>query len=535
MARASKRPGQAGRAARPAGHAGRAGQAGRRGASSDPVFVLCAGRSGSTLLRFVLDAHPDLACPPETNVPALCGQLANVWALIEGAPLSANRGDEPPEIPDSVIKGVRDTMDRMVGSYLRRRGKKRYCDKSLGTGRYAYLMQRVWPEAKFICLVRHPMDVIASGIEACPWGLGGYGFDQYIAETPSNSVFAMARFWVENVGIILGAEEEYSGRCHRIRYEDLVCDPQSTADGLFDFLGVARVPGIAEEIFAGDRERFGPADYKIWNTAEITADSVGRGWTMPAGLIGPQYREAMNELCGKLGYFPVDERWGTADRPEDLRVPIVEDTEQDADESAAQAAAEESAAAMETAPAAGLPAAAAEPAAANGHGMTAELPDLAPLLIERLRAGVARIGESFTSRWDPCGSESFLVVATPEGHGRDARWRVDLAARSVTPANGYREPAAAGNGDSPAGEAGPADSNWDIIGPAYVWDQVVTGRLNLSVALRRNQLRYCESEEVGPTVAETRAGMLADLVGLATWGRAQNPARRAKQAARTQA
>jgi hypothetical protein len=26
----------------------------------DPVFVLCMGRSGSTLLRFLLDAHPDL-------------------------------------------------------------------------------------------------------------------------------------------------------------------------------------------------------------------------------------------------------------------------------------------------------------------------------------------------------------------------------------------------------------------------------------------------------------------------------------------
>jgi len=39
---------------------------------ADPVFVLCNGRSGSTLLRFLLDAHPDLACPPETNLPSLC-------------------------------------------------------------------------------------------------------------------------------------------------------------------------------------------------------------------------------------------------------------------------------------------------------------------------------------------------------------------------------------------------------------------------------------------------------------------------------
>jgi len=45
---------------------------------ADPVLVLCNGRPGSTLLRFLLDAHPDLACPPETNLPALCAQLAAV-------------------------------------------------------------------------------------------------------------------------------------------------------------------------------------------------------------------------------------------------------------------------------------------------------------------------------------------------------------------------------------------------------------------------------------------------------------------------
>lgn len=40
---------------------------------ADPVFVLCAGRSGSTLLRFLLDAHPDLVCRPENGLPDLCG------------------------------------------------------------------------------------------------------------------------------------------------------------------------------------------------------------------------------------------------------------------------------------------------------------------------------------------------------------------------------------------------------------------------------------------------------------------------------
>jgi len=86
------------------------------------------GRSGSTLLRFVLDAHPELACPPETSLPALCGQLAVVWSLIEGAPWSEVRGDTPPEVPDPAVAGIRHVADLMTGSYLERRGKRRFLD-----------------------------------------------------------------------------------------------------------------------------------------------------------------------------------------------------------------------------------------------------------------------------------------------------------------------------------------------------------------------------------------------------------------------
>ena len=484
------------------------------GALAEPVFVLCAGRSGSTLLRFLLDAHPDLACPPETNVPALCGQLATVWSLIEGAPLSANRGDEPPEIPDAAIVGVRETMDRMTGSYLARRGKKRYCDKSLGTARFAYLMTRIWPETKFICLFRHPMDVIASGMEACPWGLNGYGFDPYIAETPGNAVFALARFWTDNAANILAAEEEYKDRCHRVRYEDMVADPQAVADEVFDFLGLAPVPGIAEVCFAAERERFGPADYKIWNTSRITEDSVGRGWTVPAGLIGPQVRVVINELCGKLGYAPVDEDWGTVDKPVDLRVPISIPEE---------AAGETSAEAGEGAEAPGRETAA--PAVAR----VAAEPGFAKEVGERLAAALKRIDDGFVSRWEPCGTESFLVVATPPDGGEpDARWWVDLSAGTVTAVKGTR-PTEEGDGSDPAGdgdgatgsEGGEDATGWDIIASVDTWEQVISGRTNLSVALRRHQVRYCQLGEPGPFIADTRMGMLADLLGLASWGQAK--------------
>ena len=47
---------------------------------ADPVFVLCMGRSGSTLLRFLLDAHPDLAWTYHYPLPAVF-QIAGLVAF----------------------------------------------------------------------------------------------------------------------------------------------------------------------------------------------------------------------------------------------------------------------------------------------------------------------------------------------------------------------------------------------------------------------------------------------------------------------
>jgi hypothetical protein len=430
-----------------------------------PVFVLCNGRSGSTLLRFLLDAHPEFACPPETNMPGLCAQLATVWSLIEGAPLSAVRGDEPPEVPHAAVAGVRATMDSMVSPYLARRGKQRYCDKSLGTARFAELLARVYPQARFVCLYRHPMDVIASGMEACPWGLNGYGFDPYIAATPGNAVLALARFWTENAAQTLAAEERFPEACVRVRYEDLVAAPERVAAGLFGFLGAAQAPGISAACFSTERERFGPADHKIWYTSKISGDSLGRGWSVPAGMIPPAVLEQVNELAAKLGYVPVDEGWGTSAPPADLRTP---DTR--AESGLAQAGV----------------------VAAAGH-QTASW-----RLGERLQAGLAGMcGDGGVDR-----AESFVAVWLPaDPLARPEHWLVDLKNQTVTMT------------DAQAQE----NSDWDIVGSAQAWEQVTGGRLNLGAALRSCQLRYCDGAESGPVASDARITMLARLLALASW------------------
>jgi Sulfotransferase family len=433
----------------------------------DPVFVLCMGRSGSTLLRLLLDTHPDLACPPETNIPALCSQLAVVWSLIEGAPLALQRGDAPPAIPDAAIAGIRQTMDAMTSPYLRRRGKKLYCDKSLGTAAYAQLLLRVYPGARFICLFRHPMDMISSGLEACPWGLNGYGFDRYIADSPGNSVMALARYWLDGATAIANVLEQHPDSCHRVRYEDLVTDPERVAGGIFDFLGVGRVPGIAEAVFAGEHERFGPADHKIWYTSEITQASIGRSDSLPVGLIPPPIRQSINGLLDKLGYVQVDESWGTADMPASLLVSGDDGNEQE---------------------------------------QIAQLPE-AKILSDRLAVGLAQFGASLSDRWKAQAGETFTVVIRQPHSGPWVR-TVDL-----------------GEGAILSGEDGP-DADWSIVATAEAWARLLDGDLNMSTALRRNEVRYCDYGENDYFVTEARITLLASLLGIPALTEGANGARR---------
>jgi hypothetical protein len=452
----------------------------------EPVFVMCNGRSGSTLLRFLLDAHPELACPPETNLPTLCAQLATVWSLIEGAPLSENRGDEPPEIPEAAIAGIRHMMDLMVGSYLGRRGKQRYCDKSLGTARYAELLVRVYPQARFICLYRHPMDVIASGIEACPWGLSGYGFDPYIAETPGNAVLALARFWADNAATVMAIEERFPGHCYRVRYEDLVADPEQTAAQMFSFLGASPAPGVSRACFSSERERFGPADYKIWRTSHISNGSVGRGWSIPAAMIDASVLSQVNELARKLGYLPVDGAWGTSAPPVDLRLASA-----GVDTPGARTAdlAGSTSDRVTSTVAAGDQ---ARPAAGTDSGT----------LGDRLRVGLAKATADLLARWAPHAAESFIAVAAPGRLAASAEyWLVDLKARTVIPAS----------------QDAQDKSDWDIVGSIDAWARVIGHDLNLNVALRSCQLRYCDEADAGPVAAGTRLSILACLLGIASW------------------
>jgi hypothetical protein len=179
----------------------------------------------------------------------------------------------------------------------------------------------------------------------------------------------------------------------------------------------------------------------------------------------------VNSLAGPLGYRRVDESWGVAARPGDLRV---------------------------TADGQAVP----PPAA------TRSSPDPVPagslLVSERLQSGLRGLGDSFDAGWKPYSEESFVLVAlAPSDTDGDAWWLVDPAARKVLSGSGTCD----------------EDARWTVIAPAVTWEQVIRDGVNIGTAFRRQGMRYQDRGDgpPGSVIAESRVAMLGDLLGITSW------------------
>jgi hypothetical protein len=195
-------------------------------------FVVGATRSGTTLLRLMLDAHPEMAIPSETHfIP----DLIKAYRLESATPermcevVTAHRrwGDfhlDPEELLerfraiDPINPG--DAARAFFQLYAEREGKTRWGDKTPGYVREMHRIESVLPEARFVHLVRDGRDVALS-VLGMNWG-------------PSTVPEAAFR-WKKR---ILRAREQAPriGHYVEIRYEDLVRDTEVTLRRICEFV-----------------------------------------------------------------------------------------------------------------------------------------------------------------------------------------------------------------------------------------------------------------------------------------------------------
>lgn len=116
-----------------------------------PVFVLSSVRSGSTLLRVLLNSHPEIRAPHEMHLRTLRVDLTR--------PYSA-RAMEGLELDRRELEHL--LWDRVLHMELERSGKRVIVDKTPANALIRDRLSDCWPDARFLVLLRHPGAVVSS-------------------------------------------------------------------------------------------------------------------------------------------------------------------------------------------------------------------------------------------------------------------------------------------------------------------------------------------------------------------------------------
>jgi len=270
--------------------------------SNPPVFILSCERSGSTMLRYILDTHSKIASPGHLYLGALCENLNRVFLSTIAQNLVGFNDDEKKQFS---IMETRQAILDLMSKYVSGKGKEIWCEKSPGNLDYLPLLTSHFPEAKYICLYRHCMDVVSSSLQ-----MNKYRFlpehIPYVHRNPGNIVSAMVENWIDKTCRMLDFESLNSENSFRIRYEDIVLNSSETLVNLFNFLGVDWEDGLVERVFNIAHDG-GEGDGKATLSGNISKASIGKGKEVPKSLIQDEFLIKINEILFELGYMGLDD------------------------------------------------------------------------------------------------------------------------------------------------------------------------------------------------------------------------------------
>jgi hypothetical protein len=200
-------------------------------------------RSGTTLLRRLLDAHPEISCPPETNLISACGRFLESTPSVEGLTVGVLSGLAFSGIPeDDVLEELR----RLVFGLHERiaSDKPVWVEKTAFDIFYLEAVEALLVgHCRFVCMVRNPLDVIVS-VKDLFDGMDRILPEMHVFVRRHTSLFdAYAEAWIdrmEALGRFMAARPD---DCLLIRYEDVVADPLAALTALTGFMDVAPAGG----------------------------------------------------------------------------------------------------------------------------------------------------------------------------------------------------------------------------------------------------------------------------------------------------
>lgn len=236
-----------------------------------PVFIMSPVRSGSTLLRLILNAHSRLHSPHELHFRRLEAGISTELGRRSMEVLGLERGDLEHLL-----------WDRVMHRELVKSGKDFIVEK---TPSNAFVWQRIaacWPDARFLFLLRHPMSIATSWHEADP-----------VKRTFEEATADALRY----MRATQRARKALPG--HTVRYEELTADPEATVKDICGFLGIDWEPEMLQYGARQEGElRKGLGDWKD----KIATGSIQSGRELPDPAAVPK---SLRKMCKTWGY-PVE-------------------------------------------------------------------------------------------------------------------------------------------------------------------------------------------------------------------------------------
>ncbi len=254
--------------------------------SQAPIIVGGFYRSGTSLVRRLLDSHSNIHCPPEIKFMKdfygdyLKDDLAHVRFFKTVRALGLEEGELLNVFGKAYIQARESACLKL--------GKKRWADKNpenvLYLNRWDELLAG---DLMFVFVVRNPLDTLAS--------LNEIRFKKTVPADFESKVLCLKDFY-QNA---MTYAARYPQKSITLKYEDIVSHPVETMRILFKRLG-ERYEAEVLELFHEEKRRSGIEDPKVGNTREVHSNSVDR-WR--SDLTKEQINMANNHLSEIIEHF----------------------------------------------------------------------------------------------------------------------------------------------------------------------------------------------------------------------------------------
>jgi hypothetical protein len=184
---------------------------------SSPVFLLSSVRSGSTLLRVILDTHSQIHAPHELHLRVMRVHIEAGYGELAVKELG---------LDEQRLEYM--LWDRLLSRLLAESGKRIIVDKTPNNVFMWERLPQAWPKARFIFLLRHPAAIADSLYRATKNPV----MDKSIARV------------LEYATALEAARQNLPGLT--VKYEDFVADPAAVTAEMCSFLGVPWEPGMLD-------------------------------------------------------------------------------------------------------------------------------------------------------------------------------------------------------------------------------------------------------------------------------------------------